>query len=182
MKWRKTNHILHRDIGYLCVGLTLIYAVSGITLNHLSPGFNPNYQIEKSTTSVTPLEGGTSPDMQFIEGLLKELGETGKYKNGAYVSPQVLRIFIEGNTIDVHLDSGSVEMEKVTKRPLLYEINALHLNKLKGVWTWFADLYCIALVIIALTGGLMIRGKQKIRHISLVIVGFIIPVIFVFML
>lgn len=182
MKWRKLNHTLHRDIGYLCVGLTLIYAVSGITLNHLSPGFNPNYQIEKSTASVTPLQDDRPPDMQFIKGVMNDLGETGKYKNGAFVSPRVLRIFVEGNTIDVHLDSGLVEMEKVTKRPILYEINALHLNKLKGVWTWFADLYCIALAIVALTGGFMIRGKQSMRHLSLVVAGCIIPLGFLFLL
>jgi len=29
MKWRKWNNILHRDIGYLCVGLTVVY-VSGV--------------------------------------------------------------------------------------------------------------------------------------------------------
>lgn len=164
------------------MGLTLIYAVSGITLNHLSPSFNPNYQIEKSTASIAPLGDVTEPDMGYIKTLLKDLGETGKYKNGAFVSPRVLRIFVEGNTIDVHLDTGLIEMEKVMKRPVLYEINSLHLNKLKGVWTWFADLYCIALVIVALTGAFMIRGKQKVRHLSLVLVGFLIPLGFIFLL
>ncbi|BHH82537.1 PepSY-associated TM helix domain-containing protein [Desulforhopalus sp. 52FAK] len=182
MKWRKLNHLLHRDIGYLCVGLTIIYAVSGITLNHISPRFNPNYQIEKSTASVAPMSEGTQPDMQYIATLLKELGETGQYKSGAFVSPRVLRVFVEGNTIDVYLDTGIIEMEKVIKRPILYEINSLHLNKLKGVWTWFADVYCIALFIVALTGGFMIRGKQKTRHLSLVLVGFLIPLYFVFLL
>ncbi len=182
MSWRRINLILHRDIGYLCVALTLIYAVSGIALNHLSPSFNPNYHIEKSTTKVTPLAQDARPDMQFIEGLLEELQEKGKYKSGAFVSKEVLRIFVEDNTIDVHLETGVVQMEKVNKRPLLFQANALHLNKIKGWWTWLADLYCIALIILALTGALMIRGKQSRRHLLLVLIGGVIPLGFIFML
>lgn len=182
MKWRKINFILHRDIGFLCVGLTLVYAISGITLNHISPSFNPNYHIVKSEASVTPLRQGNSPDIEYINSLLKELGESGKYKNGAFVSPRVLRVFVEGNTLDVHLDTGAVEMEKINQRPLLFQINALHLNKLKGVWTWLADIYCIALAILAISGVVMIRGGQKLRNYSLVGFGFVIPIIFVFLL
>lgn len=181
MKWRRVNLILHRDIGYLCVALTLIYGISGIALNHLSPSFNPNYHIEKSTAQVTPLPQGARPDMQFIEQVLRELQETGKYKSGAFVSPGVLRIFVEDNTIDVTLENGAVQMEKVHKRPLLFQANGLHLNKIKGWWTWLADLYCIALITLALTGALMIRGKQSKRHLLLVVIG-VIPLGFVFML
>ncbi|MFT5698466.1 MAG: hypothetical protein ACI8ZB_001321 [Desulforhopalus sp.] len=180
MKWRKLNFILHRDIGYLCVGLTIIYAISGITLNHISPSFNPNYRIEKSTGTVSPLGHGAKPDMEYIRKILGELGETGKYKNGAFLSPEVLRVFVEGNTIDISLDSGVVQMEKIEKRPIIYGFNALHLNKAKGLWTWLADIYCIALFILALSGALMIRGGQKMRHLGLTSLGLIIPTIFLF--
>jgi len=180
IKWRKINFILHRDIGYLCVGLTVIYAISGITLNHISPTFNPNYQIEKTTGSVSPLTQGTEPDMEYIQKILGELNETGKYKNGAFVSPGVLRVFVDGNTLDVNLNTGVVQMERVEKRPILYGINALHLNKAKGLWTGVADIYCIALFILALSGALMIRGGQKMRHLSLTSLGIIIPIAFLF--
>ncbi len=30
MKWRKWNSIIHRDLGYFLVGLTVIYAISGL--------------------------------------------------------------------------------------------------------------------------------------------------------
>ena len=42
MKWRKWNNILHRDLGYLFFGLTIIYVISGISLNH-KHNWNPNY-------------------------------------------------------------------------------------------------------------------------------------------
>ena len=48
MKWRKWIRILHRDIGYLATGLTVIYAISGVAVNHVDE-WNPNYSIERST-------------------------------------------------------------------------------------------------------------------------------------
>ena len=41
---RKWSRILHRDIGYFFIGTTLIYAISGIALNHMSD-WNPNYSV-----------------------------------------------------------------------------------------------------------------------------------------
>ena len=35
MKWRKWFRILHRDIGYVAVALTLAYGLSGIAVNHI---------------------------------------------------------------------------------------------------------------------------------------------------
>ena len=36
MKWRKWNKIIHRDLGYLCFGLTIIYVISGVAVNHIA--------------------------------------------------------------------------------------------------------------------------------------------------
>ena len=42
MNLSKLNRVSHRDIGYLIAGLTIIYALSGIALNHKND-WNPNY-------------------------------------------------------------------------------------------------------------------------------------------
>lgn len=180
MNWRKWNYLLHRDIGYLCIGLTMIYAISGIAVNHISPGFNPSYSIEKSTGVVTALPAGSKPDMQYIQSVLKEINEPGAYKNAALVSPGTIRIFVEDNTLDVHLETGQVTMEKIHRKPILYEVNYLHLNKAKGSWTWLADVYGLALCLLALSGLLMIQGKQKKRGIVLTAMGFLIPLFYLF--
>ncbi|WP_319228034.1 hypothetical protein [Draconibacterium orientale] len=44
MKIRKLLRILHRDFGYFIVAMTIVYAVSGIYLNHRHD-FNPDYKI-----------------------------------------------------------------------------------------------------------------------------------------
>ena len=57
---RKWSRILHRDIGFFFIGTTLIYAISGIALNHLSD-WNPNYSVEnKNFTTQINLENKAS--------------------------------------------------------------------------------------------------------------------------
>lgn len=178
MGWRRFNHFLHRDLGYLCIGLTIIYAISGLVVNHTSHGFNPSYTIEKSVAEVMPLEKGGKPDSAYVSRVLQELGETAPLKNAAMLSPGMIRIFVEGNTLDVNLATGQVVQEKVNRRPFLYAINSLHLNKIKGAWTWFADVYAVALFLLALTGMLMIRGKGTRRGLILTAIGIVGPVIY----
>lgn len=178
MKWRKWNYILHRDIGFLCIGLTLIYAISGIAVNHISHSWNPSYTIDKESGTVSPLPEDSQPDMEYISKILGELEEVGTFKNAAMIAPGSLRIFVEGNTIDLRLATGQVLMEKVDRIPILYEVNYLHLNKGKGIWTWLADIYGVALCFLALSGILMIKGKQKKRGLVLTSLGFLMPLIY----
>jgi hypothetical protein len=49
---RKWSRIIHRDFGYIFFGVTLIYALSGIALNHLSD-WNPNYSVELTEFETT---------------------------------------------------------------------------------------------------------------------------------
>ena len=182
MHWRRINHILHRDIGYVCIGLTIIYAISGVVVNHTSHGFNPSYTIEKSIVKGPPLQGDQPPDAAYVEQVLQAVEEHAPLKNVAMLSPRAIRIFVEGNTLDVNLDTGQVQQEKVERRPLLYEANFLHLNKAKGFWTWLADLYAVALLVVALTGMMMIRGASKRRGIILTCIGFFVPILYLFVM
>jgi hypothetical protein len=180
MRWRKWNYLLHRDIGFFCIGLTLIYAVSGIAVNHTSHGFNPSYTIEKSSGSVTPLQPGKTPDQDYTAVVLKELQIAEPLKNGAMLSPETIRIFTERYTIDVTLPTGQALVEKVQRRPLLFEWNFLHLNKAKGLWTWIADLYGGALALLAVTGLLMLHGKTRRRGLLLTAAGILLPLGYLF--
>lgn len=178
MNWRRLNHILHRDIGFVCIGLTLIYAVSGIAVNHVSHGFNPSYIIEKTTAMVSPLATGAKPDQRFIDDILGELEVKERFKNGAMLSPESIRIFTETHTIDLELYSGQTKIERIRKMPVLFELNFLHLNKAKGLWTWIADIFGVALAFLAISGLLMIRGRTKIRGILLTMAGLLLPVVY----
>jgi hypothetical protein len=77
MKWRKFNIIIHRDLGYLCFGLTIIYAISGVAVNHIQD-WNPTYVLEKIVSPVN-LAGIESADNEGLtRSVLEQLGETGR--------------------------------------------------------------------------------------------------------
>ncbi|RYE79999.1 MAG: hypothetical protein EOO74_02835, partial [Myxococcales bacterium] len=54
--WRAWVRAIHRDAGYLAVGLTLVYALSGLAVNHISD-WDPNFRNHEVTHQVGPLTG-----------------------------------------------------------------------------------------------------------------------------
>ena len=161
-KWRKWNNILHRDLGYLFVGMTLIYAISGIALNHLAD-WNPNYIIKNETVSVSiPVpETGWTDDQ--IQQWLQDNGQKSRYKSHYWPQPGFLRIFIDGGTFTVDLASRQASLEQVKCRPLFFKVNFLHYNNPRQLWTWFADLFCVVLIILAITGLFVLKGRKGIK-------------------
>jgi hypothetical protein len=66
---------MHRDAGYLAVGLTIIYALSGLAVNHISawdPNFK-NYEVVRELGG--PLPAGDEAATQRVLGAL---GISGK--------------------------------------------------------------------------------------------------------
>ncbi|HMY14784.1 MAG TPA: hypothetical protein PKA58_00575, partial [Polyangium sp.] len=58
-QWRGLLRTVHRDAGNLAIGLTVIYAVSGLAVNHISTdGWDPNFTNYQRTHELGgPLEG-----------------------------------------------------------------------------------------------------------------------------
>ena len=179
MKWRKWNNIIHRDLGYLCVGLTIIYAVSGVAVNHVQD-WNPNYIVEKMEQRIEPISTIDTISVATVLGILENLGETKSYRNYFRPDSQSVQIFLQGTTIFVNLKTGKVIQESVKNRPIFREMNFLHLNHPKKLWTWFADIYAISLALLAITGIFVIKGKNgfKGRGKWLILIGVVLPVIF----
>lgn len=178
MNWRRLNHALHRDIGFLCVGLTLIYALSGIAVNHLQD-WNANYSIERVSLQIDPLPSGVVSSAQ-IPQVLRQLGETKISKKHFQPDPDNLWLYVDKRMIRVHLPSGNVQAEKPQRRPFWYRLNFLHLNHAKKAWTWVADIYAAGLFLLALTGMLLLpkRRDLKRRALMLSMTGVVIPIFF----
>jgi uncharacterized protein len=176
---RKWIKILHRDIGYLAAGLTIIYAISGVAVNHVDE-WNPNYSIKNFSTTITPSGDSVFNIEKTAAYVLQQVGETGKIKSFFRPDPDNLQIFVEGNTLTVDLKSWTVHQEKVTSRSIIRETNFLHLNAPKKVWTYVADIFAVALALLAVTGLFMIKGKNGIkgRGAWLSIAGLLIPILF----
>lgn len=179
---RKWNRVVHRDLGYLAVGLTLIYAISGFVVNHVQD-WNPNYEISHIKSNIGKIELSSTDLDETVKDVLGKLSLSTKYKTTFRPEPDILRIFLKDNTIDVNLVTGDVVQEIVKTRPLVYEMNFLHLNHPKKIWTYIADLYAISLAVLAITGLFVLKGKQGItgRGAWLTIAGFILPVIFLWL-
>ncbi|MEZ5963741.1 MAG: PepSY-associated TM helix domain-containing protein [Planctomycetota bacterium] len=180
--WRWWFRVVHRDLGYLCVGLVLVYAVSGIAVNHVDD-WNPNYAIERAHGDIGPIEVGDAGDDAAAQVVLRRLALPLDYRTLFKPSPKRLRILRDNHTIEVDLSSGRVEQERVTPRPLLHAANRLHLNHLKRAWTWIADLFAVALIVLATTGMFLLKGKKGItgRGAWLTGAGIALPLLFLWL-
>lgn len=182
MKWRRINNILHRDLGYLCFGLTIIYVISGVAVNHISD-WNPNYTIEKIQTTIDPAPLANLSGDPLVRAILTTLGETGEVKGSYRANKETLQVFVVNNNITVNLATGAIFQEKNRPRPVLYKMNYLHINHAKKLWTWVADIYAIALGLVAITGLFVLRGKKGItgRGAWLTGSGIVIPIFFLWL-
>ncbi|MFO7827029.1 MAG: PepSY-associated TM helix domain-containing protein [Bacteroidales bacterium] len=179
MKLRKLNRALHRDLGYIFFAMTIIYGLSGIALNHIDD-WNPNYVIKTKEIKVqhTPLNHDQL-NRQDIVGLLKEYTSGEQYKNHYFPSENQLKIFIKDGSVDINTETGKGIIETSKRRPVFHLVNYLHYNPKKW-WTIFSDIYAGGLILLAITGLFILKGKNGItnRGAWLTTIGIIIPIIF----
>lgn len=172
--WRRWNNILHRDIGYLIVALTIAYGVSGIAVNHAAD-WNPSYTKAKRTMSIAPVERESREEI--IADAVSKIGREDEPQNAFRPDPETLQLFYPDETYSIDLPTGTVLVEQTMTRPVLFEVNQLHLNSPKGIWTYIADLYALTLIIVAATGLFVLKGRHGItgRGAWLTGIGVLIP-------
>lgn len=177
MSLRSFSHALHRDLGYLCIGLTLVYALSGIAVNHLRD-WNPSYKLTRTTAQIPPTAfRGVVPE-ELVLDLLRQIGEPASYDNIFQPDPERVMVFVEGRVLTFHLPSGTVDYERAEPRRFWHAINFLHLNHPKKAWTWMADLYAVGLILLALTGLLLLpRGRMRRRCLIMTVAGGLLPIL-----
>lgn len=181
MNWRKLNRWIHRELGFLFFGMTIIYGISGIALNHSAARhWNPGI-ITRSTTYQYPGKlSQDDVDRRTIEEVLEITGEKQNYKQYYFPDQNHLMVYLKGGHILVTMESGRIELTKIRNRPVFSELNYLHYNKPKKLWTWFSDLYAFGLILIAISGLFLIKGRKGIsgRGGILTIIGILIPLAF----
>jgi hypothetical protein len=150
VKLRKLVIATHRDIGYFFAGLTVLYAVSGVAVNHIE------------------------------DEVLRRMGIGEEPRSVVRMSQQQLKVFLERRSLTVELPGGRVVDEHVRRRFAFFEVNYLHLNTGKGFWTWFADIYAVGLLVLACTGIFILPGKKGLggRGGWLLIAGLAIPIVY----
>ncbi len=172
--WRALLRAVHRDVGYTAVGLTFVYAVSGLAVNHVA-AWDPNFE---SSTAVHELGGPIPDDDETARSqVLAKLGIDDAPRE-VYREGDSLEILFEHRTLHVTAATGHVVDEQQKPRFFVRAANWLHLNRGKKAWTYFADSYAVGLLFLATSGLFMIAGKKGLfgRGIFFVAAGVAIPV------
>ncbi len=168
---------VHRDVGYSAVGLTVVYAASGLAVNHVAD-WDPNFTNTTETRELGPVPAGD--DQAMSTWLLKRLKVVDIPKE-VYREGDELEILFEHRSLHLTLANGRVLDEGQKPRPLIRAANWLHLNRGKKAWSYFADAYAIALLYLALSGLFMLPGRKGLfgRGAVFVLVGAAIPIAYV---
>jgi hypothetical protein len=177
--WRRWFRAFHRDIGYVAVALILAYGISGLAVNHIED-WNPNYKFGEHAVDVGPLAGSLG---EMEQAIVTRLGIDPRAVRGHFQeSATELRVFLdEGQEARVDMRTGKGTLKTLGRRAVLFEVNSLHLNNLKGIWTYVADAFAIALIILAITGMTMMKGDRGLlgRGKYFVGAGLAIPIGFI---
>ncbi|HKJ80148.1 MAG TPA: PepSY-associated TM helix domain-containing protein [Prolixibacteraceae bacterium] len=177
MKIRRLLRILHRDFGYFIVGMTIVYALSGIYLNHRHD-FNPDYKI-----FITEFETGirsTSASEETIKNELKELQRSVVFKKHYITNDGYIKVFIENGEAIINPDTGEGTMQYLQKRPVIFEMNKLHKATLGTLWKWVSDFMGVVLIFVAVSGLFILKGKRGFNRWGwwLTIAGILVPLLF----
>ena len=173
MNITRALRVIHRDLGFLMVGITLVYGISGILLNHIKrkdPAFNVESKTIQLPTNLTTEELSTA---------WKSDGSLPTLKRIMQINENSSRLFLEGGIGIYNSINGSLDYEIHTKRVLIYWINRLHYNKIKGWWP-VADIFAGSLILLAITGLFIVKGKRGIAGSGkwYLLIGILIPILF----
>ncbi|MEZ4329475.1 MAG: PepSY-associated TM helix domain-containing protein [Polyangiales bacterium] len=175
---RRVVRSLHRDAGYLAVGLTLVYALSGLAVNHIGE-WDPNFTELSRSVSLAelPEHEGDARDA----AILAALDVTGPLDERYEEGEGAFSLRVGEDVVYVDTQAGTARLEARRPRPLLRVANWLHLNRGKAAWTYFADAYAVGLLFLALSGLFMLpsRGPGIGRRGLLVGLGVLLPVLYV---
>jgi hypothetical protein len=178
-RWRPWLRAIHRDAGYLAIGLTIIYAVSGLAINHVGD-WDPDFTVEREEHRVaTPIPGGEEPAAAHVVASLQ-------------IDEPPAEIYLEGSTLEilfnererkvvVDVTSGAAVETYKEPRFLLRVSNWLHAARGKKAWNYIADTYAVFLLFLAISGIFMIKGRKGFlgRGAVLVAVGIAVPIFYI---
>lgn len=182
-KIRKWSRFIHRDLSYFIAGVVLIYAISGIAMNHRS-SFNPDYSVERMTIQIAEqMPPKSEINKAYVLDLLENLDEQDNYTKHYFPTEGSMKVFLKGgSSLVVDLNCGKAVYEKLTRRYILSSMTRLHYNPGQW-WTYFADFFAISLILLTVTGIIMVKGNKGLwgRGGIELLAGIAIPLIFLFM-
>lgn len=164
--------VIHRDLGYLTVGLCIIFGISGIFLNHIKTS-NREYSIKKGSLFI-----GNDLDENLItknwdSSRLPRLKAVFRIDSANY------RLMLESGMGTYNAKNGKVNYETSKRNHFVYWINTLHRNQIKG-WSITGDIFALILIFLAISGMFISKGKNGLygRGKWFLLTGIIIPIVY----
>lgn len=189
--WLKQLHTWHWVSSAISLIGLLLFAFTGITLNHAGEIEGAPQTVQKSATLPPALHASVAPDeapdakkplpTPVATWVEKEIGLSGAGEAEWSADEIYLARPTPGGDGWVAIDraSGAVTSERTTRGWISY-LNDLHKGRNAGtVWKWFIDIFSVACFLFALTGLLLLQLHARKRPSTwpLVAAGLAIPAI-----
>lgn len=173
-RWRAWLRAVHRDVGYLAIGFTVIYAISGIAQNHIEDWGEVSYKTYEQTKTITPV-ADDAPDDAAIAAVASaaNLGTpTSSYRAGDEVRLEY------ANGAKATAIGSELTIQGRERRAFIGAANWLHTARNKKGWRYVSDAFALLLLYLAISGIFMIKGKLglKWRGALLISLGVSVPI------
>jgi uncharacterized protein len=176
-RWRAWLRAVHRDFGYLAIGFTVIYAVSGIAQNHIEDWGDVSYKTTERTLTIPAIPDGV-PDIVAVKTVADAVAlgvPNGHTRAGDEIHLEY------GDGTKVTAIGTNVTIQTRSRRAFIGLANWLHTAKHKKAWKYVSDAFAILLLYLAISGIFMIKGRLglKWRGLTLIPIGFAVPILYV---
>ncbi|HWU88601.1 MAG TPA: PepSY-associated TM helix domain-containing protein [Kofleriaceae bacterium] len=158
-RWRAWLRAVHRDVGYIAVGFTVIYALSGIAMNHIED-WDPNFHASEVQFKIAPIPDDVSDD-EAVARIAAAAGISGTPSDVFRAGDEVRLEYPNGSKITAIGDT--VTAQKRDSRFFFRVANWLHATRGKAAWKYISDVYAALLLYLAISGIFMIKGKLGLR-------------------
>ncbi len=173
-RWRAWLRAVHRDFGYLAIGFTVIYAVSGIAQNHIEDWGDVSYSTYEKSLHIAAIPDDAPDDVaiQRVADAAALGTPTSTYRAGDEIRLEY------GNGAKVTAIGTEVTVQGRERRAFIGAANWLHTARNRNGWKYVADAYAVLLLYLAISGIFMIKGRLglKWRGALLITVGVAVPV------
>lgn len=186
--WLKTLHQWHWISSAVCLIGILLFALTGITLNHSSQ-IEGKPQVTTKTAQLpdsvlAQMSAQDGGDKSPLPGVVREaIAEQIGVRVGSRVAEwSESEVYVSmpraGGDAWLTIDrvSGDIEYER-TDRGWISYLNDLHKGRNTGTaWSWFIDIFAVACVVFAVTGFflLQLHARQRPMTWPLVGLGFVV--------
>jgi hypothetical protein len=176
-RWRAWLRAVHRDFGYLAIGFTVIYAVSGIAQNHIEDWGDVSYKASERTLEI-PAIADDVPDDVAVRTVADAVG-LGTPAGSLRAGDEIRLEYGDGSKVTAI--GTAVTIQTRERRAFIGIANWLHEARGKKAWKYVSDSYAVLLLYLAISGIFMIKGRLGLRWRGAVLIttGIAVPVLYV---